>query len=299
MTGRIVVVGSANMDLVVNAPVLPRPGETVLGDRFVTVPGGKGANQAIAVARAGGSCAFIGAVGQDTFGEVMRQNLVASGVDVARLRSVPEPSGVALIAVDAMAENLIVVAPGANATLTRLDVQDRMAIEGASVLLCQLETPLPTVAQAAAAARTAGTTVVLNAAPARPLSAELLAAVDILIVNQHEAAVIGGAAVDPLTGLLAMVPRVVTTLGAAGASYADREGTRLTVPAPMVDAVDSTAAGDAFTGALAVAWAAGMPVSEALRWACAAGAICATRPGASTSLPTAAEIDELYRAQIR
>jgi len=294
MTGGIVVVGSANMDLVVNAPVLPRPGETVMGDRFATVPGGKGANQAIAAARAGGRCAFIGAVGQDTFGEVMRQNLVASGVDVARLRSVPGPSGVALIAVDAKAENLIVVAPGANASLTRLDVQDRMAIESADVLLCQLETPLPTVAQAAAAARTAGTTVVLNAAPARPLPAELLAAVDLLVLNQHEAALLAGAATDPLNGLLALVPRVVMTLGAVGAAYADRDGVRLEVLAPKVDAVDSTGAGDAFTGALAVAWAAKRPIGEALRWACAAGALCATRPGASTSLPAGAEIDELY-----
>ena len=289
---RVVVVGSANMDLVATTPTLPRPGETVLGDGFAMVPGGKGANQAIAVARAGGSCAFIGAVGQDTFGEVMRQNLEASGVDVARLRTVPGPSGVALIAVDAMAENLIVVAPGANAALTRLDVQDRVAIESADVLLCQLETPLPTVAQAAAAARTAGTTVVLNAAPARRLPAELLGAVDLLIVNQHEAAVIAGAALDQL---LALVPRVVMTLGAAGAAYADREGARVEVPAPIVDAVDSTAAGDAFTGALAVAWAAKRPIGEALRWACAAGALCATRPGASTSLPTSADIDDLYR----
>jgi len=296
MTGRIVVVGSANMDLVVSAPVLPRPGETVLGDRFVTVPGGKGANQAIAVARAGGKCAFIGAVGQDDFGEVIRQNLAASGVDVARLRVVPGPSGVALIAVDRAAENLIVVAPGANAALTRLDVQDRLAIEGADMLLCQLETPLPTVAQAATAARTAATMVVLNAAPARPIAAELLAAVDLLVVNQHEAAVIGGAALDRLTGLLALVPRVVMTLGAAGSAYADRDGTRLEVPAPKVHAVDTTAAGDAFTGALAVAWSQGRPIAEALLWANAAGALCATRPGASTSLPTALEIDELYKA---
>jgi ribokinase len=287
--GRIVVVGSVNMDLVVNAPVLPRPGETVMGERFVTVPGGKGANQAIAAARAGGRCAMIGAVGQDDFGDVMRQNLAASGVDVARLRTVPGPSGVALIAVDANAENLIVVAPGANAALTRLDVQDRLAIEGADVLLCQLEIPLPTVAQAAAAARTAGTMVVLNAAPARPLPAELLAAVDVLVVNQHEAEVIGAAALE-------LVPRVVTTLGAAGAVYTDREGARLEVPAPKVEAVDTTAAGDAFTGALAVALASKRPIAEAMRWACAAGALTATRRGASTALPTAAEIDELYRA---
>jgi ribokinase len=289
MTGRIVVVGSANMDLVVNAPVLPRPGETVLGERFVTIPGGKGANQAIAAARAGGRCAFIGAVGQDDFGETMRKNLAASGVDVARLRTATGPSGVALIAVDAAAENLIVVAPGANASLTRLDVQDRLAIEAADVLLCQLEIPLPTVAQAAAAARSAGTMVVLNAAPARQVPVELLAAVDLLVVNQHEAAVIGHGALD-------CVPRMVMTLGAAGAVYTDREGTRLEVPSPKVNAIDTTAAGDAFTGALAVALAGKRPIADALRWACAAGALCATRPGASSSLPHGTEIDDLYRA---
>jgi ribokinase len=293
MMSRIVVVGSANMDLVVDTPVLPRPGETVLGERFTTVPGGKGANQAIAAARAGAQCAFIGAVGQDAFGELLRANLSASGVDVARLRVVPGASGVALIAVDANAENFIVVAPGANSSLTRLDIQDRVAIEGADVLLCQLETPLPTVAQAAAAAKTSGTTVVLNASPARALPAELLAAVDVLVVNQHEAAVISGRETGLLEALLPLVPRVVMTLGAAGAAYADRSGARIEIPAPRVEAVDTTAAGDAFTGALAVAWARRRPVAEALRWACAAGALTATRRGASTALPTAVEIDKL------
>lgn len=285
---RVVVVGSVNMDLVVTAPTLPRPGETVLGETFTTVPGGKGANQAIAAARAGAQCVFIGAVGQDSFGEALRANLTASGVDISRLRVVPGTSGVALIAVDAKAENLIVVAPGANATLTRLEIQDRLAIEGSDVLLCQLEIPLATVAQAAAAARTAGTTVILNAAPARALPSELLAAVDLLVVNQTEAATIGEG--------LEKVPRVVMTLGAAGAVYADREGTRLDVPAPRVQAVDTTAAGDAFAGALAVAWAQGRPLGEALRWACAAGAVCATKRGAV--LPTADEIDQLYRASL-
>ncbi len=280
---RVIVVGSANMDLVVTAQSLPRPGETVLGETFVTVPGGKGANQAIAAALAGGRCSFIGAVGQDAFGEALRDNMIRAGVDVARLRTVPGPSGVALIAVDTNAENLIVVAPGANAALTRLDVQDRMAIEGSDVLLCQLEIPLPTVAQAAAAARTAGTLVMLNAAPARPLPAELLAAVDVLIVNEHEA--------EAMPGAVQLVPHVVMTLGARGASYADRDGRRVDVPAPKVRAVDTTGAGDAFAGALAVAWAERRPVEEALRWACAAGAVCATRRGATP--PTRQEIEAI------
>jgi ribokinase len=287
---RVVVVGSANMDLVVTTPELPKPGETVLGETFACVPGGKGANQAIAVALAGGSCGFIGAVGLDTFGTALRENLVKAGVDVSRLRTVPGSSGVALIAVDHAAENFIVVAPGANAALTKLEIQDRLAIESADVLLCQLEIPLGTVAQAAAAAKTAGTTVILNAAPARALPPELLAAVDLLVVNQTEAAAIAGGIQD----LLKLVPKVVITLGASGAVYASRDGERIEALAPRVQAVDTTAAGDAFTGALTVALAQQRPIEIALRWACAAGAVCATKRGAV--LPTAAEIDSLYEA---
>jgi ribokinase len=209
---------------------------------------------------------------------------------VSRLRTVPGPSGVALIAVDDAAENQIVVAPGANASVTGLTEPDRAAIAAADVLLCQLEIPLPAVVEAAAAA----SFVILNAAPVRPLPAELLDAVDLLVVNESEAAglVEGGAPEE----LLALVPRVVVTLGAAGAAYADRAGTRLAVPAPRIEPVDTTAAGDAFCGALAVAWAQRRPVDEALRWACAAGAACALHPGASTALPTREEIDALFRA---
>ncbi|GIF96760.1 ribokinase [Catellatospora citrea] len=298
MNPRVTVVGSVNMDLVATAPTLPRPGETVLGDGFATVPGGKGANQAVAAARAGAACRFVGAVGTDTFADDLRANLAAAGVDTEQLRSAPGPSGVALIAVDAAAENLIVVAPGANATLTALTGGDRAAITAADVLLCQLEIPLETVVQAATAAHDAGVSVVLNAAPARALPAQLLQAVDLLVVNEGEAAAIAGTGrQDPsglLDALLAHVPRVVMTLGAAGAAYADRDGQRLDVPAPRITAVDTTAAGDAFTGALAVAWAQRRPIAEALRWACAAGAVCAQRHGAATALPTQAEIDQMY-----
>ncbi|GAB3971356.1 ribokinase [Plantactinospora veratri] len=302
---RVVVVGSANLDLVVSTPTLPRPGETVLGDALRTVPGGKGANQAVAAARAGARCDFVGAVGQDGFADQLRNNLAEAGVDLRRLRTVPGPSGVALIAVDARAENLIVVAPGANGELTSLDADDRTTVEAADVLLCQLEVPLPAVAQAARWGRGAGTTVVLNAAPARALPADLLDVVDLLVVNQVEAAVVAGVAAETgvetlLDALLALVPRVVITLGADGVRYADRLGLRLAVEAPTVEAVDTTAAGDAFTGALAVAWAQRRgpvepaAVTAALRWACAAGAACARRPGASTALPSRDEIDALY-----
>ncbi|MEV4413935.1 ribokinase [Catellatospora sp. NPDC049609] len=310
MTARVVVVGSANMDLVVETPTLPRPGETVLGDGFLAVPGGKGANQAVAAARAGADCHFLGAVGLDAFGDELKGCLAAAGVGLDGLRRVAGPSGVALIAVDAAAENLIVVAPGANAHFTDLDAIDRDLIAGCDVLLCQLEIPPETVAQAVAAARRGGTTIVLNAAPARALPDELLAGVDLLVVNQTEATVLAGldGARDPdgdglapaddvpmlLDTLLTRVPRVVLTLGAAGAAYAERGGLRLEVGAPPVEAVDTTAAGDAFTGALAVAWAQGRAIEESLRWACAAGAACAQHRGASSSLPVQAEIDALY-----
>jgi ribokinase len=287
------------MDLVGTAPVLPRPGETVLGKAFRTVPGGKGSNQALAAARAGGKCAFVGAVGDDSFGTVMRRTLAESGVDTVGLRTVPGPSGVALIVVDDAGENTIVVVPGANGTVDRLTDADRVAVADAEVLLCQLEVPESVVLAAARVARSAATRVVLNAAPARPLPAELLSTVDLLVVNEGEGAAIAGSGLDPdalLDRLLELVAGVVLTLGAAGAAYADREGTRVTVPAPVVRAVDTTAAGDAFTGAFAVAWAEGRPVVDALRWACAAGAACAQRAGASSALPDRADIDALYRA---
>jgi ribokinase len=291
---RVVVVGSANVDLVVTVPVLPRPGETVLGGDFLAVPGGKGANQAIAAARAGAECAFVGAVGRDAFGERLRENLIAEGVGVTRLRRVDGASGVALIAVDADAENLIVVAPGANGTLSRLDEEDLALVATADVVVCQLEIPLSAVAQAVAHAAATARRVVLNAAPARQVPPELLAAVDLLVVNQAEAATVAGHAGPPeelARELAELTARAVITLGAAGAVYADRSGQWLRVPAPRVTAVDSTGAGDAFTAALAVAWAQGRPVVEALRWACAAGAACAATRGATP--PTVEQIDAL------
>ncbi|GIF68607.1 ribokinase [Asanoa ishikariensis] len=300
MNARVVVVGSTNLDLVVTTPQLPRPGETVLGADFRTVPGGKGANQAVAAARAGATCEFVGAIGSDDFGVRLRDSLVAAEVGVRGLRTVPGPSGVALIAVDRAAENFIVVAPGANSALTDLTDDDRSAIAAADVLLLQLEVPLPTVVAAAGAARAAGTTVVLNAAPAASLPAELLDLVDLLVVNEHEAAVVAGRD-EPVDALLELVPRVVLTLGARGAAYADRSGLRLAVPAPRIEAVDTTAAGDAFTGALAVSWAerGEAAVERTLRWACAAGAACAQRAGASSALPDRATIDALHDATYR
>src|SRR6266508_670058 len=282
---RVTVVGSANMDLVATAPVLPRPGETVLGHAFTQFPGGKGANQAIAAVRAGAAISFVAAIGSDAFGVTLRARLGASGVDTGLLRVVYGASGVAMI----------VVAPGANAALTELTEPDLAAIGGADVLLLQLEIPVETVTAAARAARSAGTRVVLNAAPARRLPAELSAAVDLLVVNQVEAAALAPAGgPTPIAALLEQVPRVVLTRGAAGAWYGERGADPVHIPAPVVDAVDTTAAGDAFTAALAVGWGEGRSLVDAVRWASAAGAAAARRLGASSALPGRADIDELY-----
>ncbi|MEV4488513.1 ribokinase [Micromonospora coxensis] len=291
---RVVVVGSANMDLVGTGPALPRPGETVLGSDFVMVPGGKGANQAIAAARAGASCAFLGALGSDAFGVTLRARITAAGVDTGQLRVVYGASGVALVMVNTAGENAILVTPGANASFLGLTDGELDAVRQADVLVAQVEIPLETVTAAAVAARQAGTRVVLNAAPARPLPDELLAAVDLLVVNETEAQTLTGRGRDEPEALLELVPRAVLTLGGEGAWYVDRDGARTHVPAVKVDVVDSTAAGDAFTAALAVAWGEGREVLDAVRWAAAAGAACVRRLGASVALPHRAEIDALY-----
>jgi ribokinase len=282
------------MDLVATAPSLPRPGETVLGTDFVTVAGGKGANQAIAAARAGGSCTFLGAIGSDSFGVTLKARIAASGVDTAQLRVVYGGSGVALVTVGSAGEHAVVVTPGANAAFTALTEGELAAVREADVLVAQLEIPVETVTQAALAAREAGTRVVLNAAPPRDLPAELLSAVDLMVVNEVEARAITGKGREDPAALLSVVPRAVLTLGEQGAWYGDRDGTAVYVPAFKVEVVDSTGAGDAFTGALAVAWGEGRGLIEAVRWASAAGAACARRLGASVALPQRADIDALH-----
>ena len=291
---RVVVVGSANMDLIGMAPALPRPGETVLGGDFVMLPGGKGANQAIAAVRAGASCAFLGAIGSDAFGVTLKARITAAGVDTGQLRVVYGASGVALVMVNADGENAILVTPGANGAFTGLTEGELAAVREADVLVAQLEVPVETVTEAVVAARAAGTRVVLNAAPARQVPADLLAAVDLLVVNEGEAHALTGRGRDDPEALLALVPRAVLTLGGEGAWYVDRDGAAVHVPAVKVDVVDSTAAGDAFTAALAVAWGEGRDLLDAVHWAAAAGAACVRRLGASVALPRRYEIDELY-----
>ena len=232
---------------------------------------------------------LLGAIGSDAFGVTLKARVTAAGVDTDLLRVVYGASGVAVVVVDAAGENIITVISGANNAFTALLPPERDAIAAADVLLTQLETPIPAVTEAARAARAAGTRVVLNAAPARELPPELLDAVDLLVVNEGEAG-----ALKERHELLDVVPRAVVTLGAAGAWFMDRDGTSVRVPAFQVSTVDSTAAGDAFTGAVAVAWAEGRDLVDAVRWACAAGAACVRTMGASSSLPTRAQIDEIY-----
>ncbi len=296
MNAPLAVAGSLNMDLVARAPRLPRPGETVIGDSFHTLPGGKGANQAIAAARLGGAVAMIGKLGDDPFSDALQANLDAAGVARRYVtRQASAPAGVALITVDAAGQNSIVVAPGANALLTPADVDAaEPAIAGARVLLLQLEIPLESVLRAAQLGRRHGATVILNPAPARPLPAELLALTDILVPNETEAALLTGRPVSDAAAALrsAGAHTVILTLGAQGALLAEA-GEMRSFPAFCVRPVDTTAAGDAFLGGLGVALAEGRPLEEAIRWGNAAGALATTRLGAQPSLPRRAELEAL------
>ncbi|MFF0322390.1 ribokinase [Nonomuraea angiospora] len=289
----ISVFGSANMDLVAYVSEAPKRGETVTGHRFRTVPGGKGANQAIAAARAGAHVAFLGAVGDDGFGAELRATLAQAGIDVRGLREVPGPSGIAHIVVDDEGGNSIIVVPGANGTVTGPSGEDLAAIARSDALLLQLELPMEAVVAAAQAAQVSGVPVYLTPAPARPLPDELLDAVTTIVPNEHEAAAITGAAgADAaLDALLERVEEVLITLGSEGALYGSRSGERLRVPAVKVDAVDTTAAGDTFVGAFAVARSERMSVADALSFASAAAALSVQREGASTSMPTRHEIE--------
>ncbi|MFJ6983528.1 MULTISPECIES: ribokinase [unclassified Streptomyces] len=289
----IVVLGSTNMDLVAYVARAPRRGETVTGREFRTIPGGKGANQATAAAHAGGVVSLIGAVGHDSFGARLRSTLEHAGVNTDHLRTVEFPSGTAHIVVDDEGGNAIVVVPGANGTVDHLAPGDEALIASASALLLQLEIPLPAVVAGARAARAHGVRTILTPSPAQPLPPELLAATDLLVPNEHEAAALTGRA-DPreaASALLDAVPEVVVTLGASGSLYAARGAEPFTVPAPRVTAVDSTGAGDTFVGALAVALGEDRPVRDALTWAAAAAALSVQRAGASASMPYRAEID--------
>ncbi len=272
----IAVVGSINLDLVARCERLPRAGETLTDATFERVPGGKGANQALAAARLGAGVSLYGAVGRDPFADEALTLLDEGGVALEGVERVDEPTGVALIVVGDDGENQIVVAPGANGTAGAPSGLDR-----ADAVLCQLEIPVETVVRAAADARF----FCLNAAPARPLPEELLAAVDLLVVNRYELEAVGR-----FEGMVAL------TLGAEGAVLVEGGEEVARAAPPSVDSVDGTAAGDAFTACLLVSLLEGRTREEALARACAAGAIAASRPGAQPSLPTAAEVDGILPA---
>ena len=284
MSVDITVVGSVNLDLVAHGPALPRPGETVTGATLARHPGGKGANQALAAQRLGATTRLVAAVGRDAFADEALALLRAAGVELHHCHEDTEQAtGVALIAVASNGENQIVVASGANDTLT----VDRLPTDLGAAVLCQLEIPTETLV---AVAERHPTFLCLNLAPARTLPQKLLAAADLIVVNENEAAFYG-TALDELPGLIA------TTFGPQGATLRQHGRERARVRPPAITAVDTTAAGDAFVAALAVALLDNWPNDVALRFACAAGALAATRAGAQPSLPTRSEVLAVMETQ--
>jgi len=307
----ITVLGSLNMDFVVRVDELPAPGVTTMGRDFQMIPGGKGANQACAVGRIGARTVqgyMIGRVGSDVFGDQLKASLSAAGVDVSAVYAKKEqPTGVAFIWVDASGQNSIVVAPGANFAIEASEVSGHRAVfQGARYALFQLELPLPVVAAGLSVARQMGARTILDPAPAQPLSPDLLANVDILTPNEQEACLLLGRSIErieeneyrrvagALRGL--GVRSVILKLGSRGALYFDGD-VEILQPVFKVDAVDATAAGDIFNGALAVTLAEGKPMQVALRFAAAAAAISVTRVGAQSSVPLRSEVEEFLRSR--
>ena len=305
----VVVVGSCNLDLIVEVEQLPAPGQTVLGGDVAIRPGGKGANQAVAARRLGADVAFVGAVGGDQFGATLRQALRDEGVDLDGMVVVEGPSGVALIVVDRQAENVITVAPGANYRLTGEHLRGlRLRLTTDSVLLLQLEIPISTCVAAASVAREAGARVIVNAAPLAdatdPDLTRLLELTDLLIVNEGEALSLHpGARPGDIDGWRALAatlslagpPAAIITLGESGAVAAEH-GVTFAVAGTPVRAIDTTGAGDTFCGALAAALADGRALDDAVRRGCASGALATTAVGAQAAMPTVGELDNLLSA---
>jgi ribokinase len=314
LRSRVIVVGSLNIDLVAHADVLPSPGETVTGARFSRHHGGKGGNQAVAAARLGAATAFVGAVGDDAFGEEARAALAAEGIDLSALRTVAAATGVALILVDARGENLIAVASGANAGVTAEDVRAGLALlapRAGDVVLVGHEIPTAAARAALVAADAAGATSILNPAPAVGLDRSTFGLADILTPNRSELAALAAADARrigrpgrvgerPETAAAALLnpnsegegvrQAVIVTLGDAGAVVVRRSGGPVDLAAPRVKAVDAVGAGDAFNGALAAGLATGLDLESAARRAIAAAALSTTQAGAREGLPTAAEL---------
>ncbi len=296
---KIIVVGSTNMDMVVNTSHIPVPGETVLANSFFMNPGGKGANQAVAVARLGGNVIFISKLGNDIFGKQSSQLFEEEGINTSYIFSDADlPSGVALITVDHLGENSIVVASGANGNLYPADLTNALAeIQTADIVLMQLEIPMETVLFVAQFARSKGITVILDPAPANELSVELLSLIDIITPNQTEAEMLCGVKVHDLDSAKKAaksinskgVKNVVITMGSAGAVVC-QEGEIEFVAAEKVEAIDTTAAGDVFNGALAVALSENKNLIDAVHFACSVAAISVRRSGAQSSIPYRSEL---------
>jgi ribokinase len=290
---RVVVVGSCNMDIAAFVERAPEGGETVSGLGSKTSPGGKGANQAIAAARLGAAVSFVGAVGDDANGSALRAAFEEAGVDASRLRTVGGETGTALIVVEPGGANRIVVLPGANAALSSLTRADQQLIADSDLLLLQLESPLDVVIEAARVAHAAGTRVVLTPAPAQVLPAELMRSIDVLVPNEHEAVLVAEA--DELEAAIDLlgtqVPDLVVTLGERGGIHVGQDGALTPFATPVVEAVDTTAAGDTFVGALALGLGRGEDWVAALELAAAAAAISVSRVGASESMPPADEVE--------
>ncbi len=301
----IIVVGSLNADLVQPLPRLPRPGETILAGDLLLVPGGKGANQAVAAGRLGGRARMIGELGEDSFADVLIESLQASGVDHTGIGRSPGSTGTACIMVLPSGENLIVVSPAANARLTVEKLQNRWtAVDDDSILLCQLEVPMETTTWALGTAHASGAVTILDPAPAQALGRDILSTVTYLTPNQTEAALLLGGgdiesisdATDAARKLLEFGPsNVIVKLGALGCVIANHSGC-VHIEGFSVTSVDTTAAGDTFNAAFAVALAEGAPVHTAARFAHAAAAISVTRFGAQSSIPTRAEVDSFLAA---
>ena len=308
MDAPVLVVGSINMDLVATTERLPLPGETVLGDHFLQTRGGKGANQAVAAARSGQRVVLLGATGSDAYGEACRTAFEEEGIDTSHIhRDEGRPTGVALITVDGRGENCIVVAPGANSTVDRAAVEDAILhIPAISVCVCQLETPIDGVETALIQSRSKGAFTVLNPAPARELPDEVLRAVNCLTPNESETEMLTGirpaSPEDAIRAGKVLLERgveaTVITLGERGALLVDHQGHQHQ-PAPVVSVVDTTAAGDTFTGCLAASIAAGKSVRASLPYACFAASLSVTRGGAQSAIPTRAEIDDFCRRNLR
>jgi ribokinase len=307
---KIVIVGSLNMDLVVQVPTIPKPGETVLGKDFENFPGGKGANQAVAAARLGASVTLIGQVGVDTYGESLVNNLVSEGVNVdCVFIDERNATGVAMISVDASGQNSIAVASGANFTLTKEHILSAWEKLGdIDILIMPLETPPDTILEAARLAKRQGVTVVLNPAPARFLDGKLLSQVDILVPNEHEIFQVSEYYLSSNVELIEVkeaartliaqgVNAVVTTLGSRGVSIVENSKDEVLLPPFPVKVLDTTAAGDAFVAALAVGIGEGKTFTEACYFANAIGALTVTKKGAQPSLPTRSEVNEFLGNQ--